>query len=93
MTSEEKARRYVVRGRVQGVGFRNFAQRAARQLGLRGWCRNRDDGTVEVFAQGSETALHDFEGQLYQGPRFADVRGVDRQEESLAKLDTFSIRH
>jgi acylphosphatase len=54
MVSSEKAieaKRYVVRGRVQGVGFRWFVEREAHMLGIAGWVRNNHDGSVEVLAQ------------------------------------------
>ena len=51
------ARRAVVRGRVQGVGYRLFALRGAQQLGLNGWVRNLPDGSVETFAEGEEAAM------------------------------------
>jgi acylphosphatase len=70
------ARRYHVSGRVQGVGYRYFAQRVAIDLGVHGWARNLDDGRVEVFALGTAVQLEDFEGELRVGPLRADVRGV-----------------
>jgi len=60
MTSTEKAveaRRFVVRGRVQGVGFRWFVEREAHILGIAGWVRNNADGGVEVLAQGTRDQL------------------------------------
>ncbi|MBZ2177508.1 MAG: acylphosphatase [Acidobacteriota bacterium] len=77
-------RRYLIRGRVQGVGYRAFAQREAVRLGLRGWVRNLDDGSVEALAAGSASRLDEFEGSLHRGPRWAEVRGVDRHEEPAA---------
>jgi acylphosphatase len=74
------ARRWFVRGRVQGVGFRNFAQRAAVDLGLSGYARNLDDGRVEVYASGPEDKLRDMAGLLRRGPSWADVRGVEELE-------------
>ena len=53
----ELARRYLIRGHVQGVGYRYFTQRIAVRLGVRGWVRNRLDGDVEVHAQASVTVL------------------------------------
>jgi acylphosphatase len=85
------ARRFVVRGYVQGVGFRYFAQREATRLGLTGWVRNLDDGRVEVHAQGSAASLDEFAGALHRGPRFADVRGVEVVEASMLKYQGFHI--
>ncbi len=70
------ARRYHVSGRVQGVGYRYFAQRIAIELGVHGWARNLEDGRVEVVAWGTSGQLEDFEGELRVGPLHADVRGV-----------------
>src|SRR5213595_3888362 len=61
----------VVRGDVQGVGFRYFVQRKAQQLGLRGWVRNNDDGTVELVAEGDRGKLEDLERAVRAGPRMA----------------------
>jgi acylphosphatase len=77
---QKSARRWFVRGRVQGVGYRYFAQHAAVSLGLAGYARNLDDGRVEVYAVGSEEKLSEMAGLLYTGPRWADVRGVEEQE-------------
>ena len=66
-----------VTGRVQGVGFRWSAVREARRLGLRGWVRNADDGSVEVEAEGAPAALADFLAWLHQGPAGAVVSGVE----------------
>ena len=86
-----EARRWYVRGRVQGVGFRNFAQRAAVQLGLTGYARNLDDGRVEVYAVGTAQQLSVLAGLLYQGPPGSDVRGVDEQEAAITQYDSFRI--
>ena len=74
-----EAIRYIGRGRVQGVGFRDVARRAARQAGLTGWVRNRDDGTVEAMAVGSPEALAAFAAALRQGPRHSQVESVDEE--------------
>jgi acylphosphatase len=87
------ARIYVVRGRVQGVGYRDFAQNWASGIGVTGWVRNRDDGSVEVYASGTPAQLDEFAGRLRQGPRFADVRGVEEMEAALLQSEGFSIRH
>ena len=85
------ARRYFIRGRVQGVGFRDFAQRAAAQLGVSGYARNLDDGRVEVYAVGTPEQLSELAGLLWTGPRFASVRGVEEQEAAVQQYDTFQI--
>ena len=71
--------RYVVRGRVQGVGYRYFVLRQADVIGVSGFARNLPDGAVEVVAEGSDTALADFEARLREGPTFAEVTGVTRE--------------
>jgi acylphosphatase len=58
------ARRWLIRGRVQGVGFRYFAQHAASSLDLTGYARNLDDGSVEVYAAGPSEKLSDFAARL-----------------------------
>ena len=75
-------RRYVVRGRVQGVNFRTAAAAEARRLGLRGRVWNRDDDAVEAVAAGDPTALDAFEHWLHRGPPLARVEDV--LTESLA---------
>ncbi|MGA2725220.1 MAG: acylphosphatase [Bryobacteraceae bacterium] len=85
------ARRWIVRGRVQGVGFRYFAQRAAAELGLTGYVRNLDDGRVEVYAAGSEEKLSQMAGLLHRGPRWADVRGVEEQDAAVHQYGGFRI--
>lgn len=85
------ARRYFVRGRVQGVGYRWFVERAAAELGLTGYVRNLDDGRVEVYAAGPAGKLSELSGMLWKGPRWADVRGVEEQEAAVEKRGGFHI--
>jgi acylphosphatase len=89
-----EARRFVVRGRVQGVGFRYFVREYAQIEGLHGWVTNRADGAVEVFAEGERESLRRFEMQLRKGPpaaRVDDLLVVD----DVPTGDTrgFAIRH
>jgi acylphosphatase len=85
------AKRYFIRGRVQGVGFRYFVQRAAARINVSGYTRNLDDGRVEVYAIGTRDQLSELAGMLWKGPHFADVRGVDEQEADVQQYDTFQI--
>jgi len=92
MAAKSKAaRRWWVRGRVQGVGYRYFAQRAAVELGLTGYTRNLDDGRVEVYAVGPVDRLNELAGMLHRGPRWADVRGVEEMEAAVQTGSEFRI--
>jgi acylphosphatase len=90
-SSKDIARRWLVRGRVQGVGYRYFAQKAAVGLGLRGYARNLDDGRVEVYAIGPGDKLSEFAGMLHRGPHWADVRGVEEQDAAVEARRSFGI--
>ena len=86
------AYRFLVQGRVQGVGYRYFVQREADALGLTGLVRNLPDGTVEVVAEGGEPAMARLETRLREGPSFARVSSVERAA-ITARGDTgFQIR-
>lgn len=85
-------RRYLVRGRVQGVGYRYFVERAARDLGINGYTKNRDDGQVEVYAIGTVQQLSQLAGFLRKGPPWADVRGIEEMEAPMLECRGFSIR-
>jgi acylphosphatase len=71
------SRRYLVSGRVQGVGYRYFVMREARALGVSGWVRNLADGRVEAVGAGEDVELHAFEGRLWQGPPHARVSAIE----------------
>ena len=86
------AREYLISGMVQGVGYRAFAERSARQIGVTGWARNQDDGGVEVHANGTVEQLDDFEARLRQGPRWAEVRAVEVSEAAVTAASEFHIR-
>ena len=93
MSSQKTARLYRVRGRVQGVGFRYFVEQAANALGLSGWVRNADDGSVEVYAAGNTAQLSELAGFLWKGPRWSEVRGVDESEAPVEEHEGFFTRH
>ena len=87
-----QARRFLVRGRVQGVGFRWFVEREAHVLGIAGWVRNNSDGSVEVLAMGSREQLMGLRSRLRQGPRAARVDDVEEVEtKPVAGLTAFRI--
>ncbi len=85
---------FVVKGRVQGVGFRWFVQREAAEIGLRGWVRNTDDGHVEVLAAGEPDQLEDLQLALGKGSRGSRVDAVIEHtlaESEGAELTEFKI--
>jgi acylphosphatase len=87
------ARRFLVRGRVQGVGFRWFVEREAFLLQIAGWVRNNSDGTVEVLAQGTRDQLAGLHSRLREGPRAARIDEVEVSEaQPVAGLTSFQIR-
>lgn len=77
-----KCERFLVNGRVQGVGFRYAALHEARRLGVSGWVRNLADGRVEALAQGEPAVLDAFCRWLRQGPPGAQVAGIERHDET-----------
>lgn len=78
MATEERVRlSALVHGMVQGVSFRYYTRREARRLGLRGYVRNRSDGTVEVVAEGPRRAVEELYSWLHAGPPMAEVREVE----------------
>ena len=83
----------IVVGRVQGVGFRYSTENIARRLGIVGWVRNRLDGSVETWAQGSNDAVARFTAYLEEGPRSARVISLDIAEvDPDPELRHFEIR-
>jgi acylphosphatase len=92
MTRADCRLEVVIRGRVQGVGFRHYVWRRAQELRLRGWVRNCADGSVAAIAEGPETALRRFLDQLRVGPVSARVESVqDVWGEAREPRDTFDI--
>ncbi len=90
MTEQTIVRLVVVEGFVQGVGYREFARRAALRLGVSGWVRNRADGTVEALIEGAPAAVEAMLAELGRGPRWAAVSSVRLIE--AAKADDISPR-
>lgn len=95
VAEEKVAKRFYVSGIVQGVGYRFFAARAARQFGITGFAKNLRDGRVEVYAIGSPAKLKSFRAELKRGPQGASV---DHIAEDAAELESelagqFSIEY
>ena len=87
------ARRFLVRGRVQGVGFRWFVEREAHILQIAGWVRNNPDSTVEVLAHGTREQLAGLHSRLREGPRAARVDDVEVSDtDPIPGLASFQIR-
>ena len=86
------ARRYIISGRVQGVGFRFFTETAAMREGIDGWVRNLPDGRVEVAAEGDADAMDRFERAVRHGPPAARVDDVDVTENVPTGATGFSTR-
>ena len=91
MSDDLETRRFVVTGRVQGVGFRWFVEREAAQLNITGWVRNCEDGRVEVMATGSREQLSALHGRLREGPRAARVDDVAASPAPFLDARSFGI--
>ena len=83
-------RRVMIRGRVQGVGYRAWVDHEARRLGLQGWVRNRRDGSVEAVFEGEEKTVTDMIASCTKGPPSSRVEGVS---EETANEDASRLRH
>ena len=79
----------VVHGRVQGVFFRQSAQDTAGDLGVAGWVRNRDDGSVEMVVEGEDDAVERMVAWAHEGPSHAQVTGVDVTDTEPQGLRSF----
>ncbi|MGA3324692.1 MAG: acylphosphatase [Terriglobia bacterium] len=82
-TAPKIAKKFLITGRVQGVGYRYFAERWASQLGICGYVKNLWDGNVEVYAMGEAMVLEELKRQLAEGPRSARVAAVDESDEPV----------
>ena len=85
------ARRAILSGRVQGVGFRFFAERVAREAGVTGWVRNRPDGTVETVAEGKDESVTRYLERLRQGPAGSRVTSVAEEAVHPGGFQSFEI--
>jgi len=92
MGADDSAVRAVVRGAVQGVGFRDQAVRRAHEFGVLGWVRNEEDGTVRVHAEGAEDAVEALIAFLREGPRGAEVEDVEVESVKVEGHEQFAVR-
>lgn len=86
-----ETRRYVVSGRVQGVGFRWFVEREAAEIGITGWVRNTQNGDVEIMATGSREQLSSLRQKLQQGPRASRVDEISESDAPFLEAPSFRI--
>jgi acylphosphatase len=89
MNIERQASQFLITGIVQGVGYRMWTERTARQLGVHGWVRNLFDGRVEIHAEGEQEALEALEQACKEGPRSASVTHVKRSAAVVRHLMNF----
>ena len=83
----------IVKGKVQGVFYREFARREAEAIGVSGFARNLKDGNVEIVAEGEERQLKEFERKFRKGPLMAFITGVDiKEEQATGEFDGFDVR-
>ncbi len=85
------SRIYIVKGYVQGVGFRSFVRARAKALGIKGYVENLDDGSVRVVAEGEEESLKVLEGHLRDGNAFSNVESVDVEETPVKGYKDFEV--
>ena len=90
--TESIARRLTVHGRVQGVFYRGWTRETATGLGLRGWVRNRRDGTVEILAIGPAAAIDTLTERCREGPPAARVSSIDVEAAEAEAVSGFETR-
>lgn len=73
-----------IHGKVQGVGFRFFATRVARRLGLKGWIQNLRDGSVAAMVEGEAEKIDEWIEEIREGPRYAEVTRIDQQRKDFS---------
>lgn len=87
----DKAFEIIVKGRVQGVGYRYFVKQKADILGLNGWVKNKYDGTVEILVEGEQTKIEIFIDFCERGNSFSHIENLYTQEVPLVKINSFKI--
>lgn len=87
-----KAVEIYVSGIVQGVGFRYFTARIAKELGIKGFVKNLSDGRVYIYAVGEERALEKFISNIRHGPPLAVVRDLEIRNAEIKEVDKFEVK-
>jgi acylphosphatase len=89
----KQGRHIRIHGKVQGVGYRFYATRVARRLGLKGWIQNLRDGSVEAMVEGEPDAIDEWIDDVREGPRYAEVTKIDQEvREFTGKLADFDVK-
>lgn len=89
-----KERRHLrIHGKVQGVGYRFYATRVARRLGLKGWVQNMRDGSVEAQVEGEKESIDEWIEEIREGPRYAEVTRIEQESKEFSgKLPDFDVK-
>ncbi len=89
-----KEQRHIhIHGKVQGVGYRFFATRVARRLGLKGSIQNNRDGSVEATVEGEKSTIDEWIEELKEGPRYAEVTRIDQESRDFTgRLGDFDVK-
>jgi acylphosphatase len=89
----KQARHIRIHGKVQGVGYRFYATRVARRLGLKGWIQNLRDGSVAALIEGEPEAIDEWIDDVREGPRYAEVTQIDQEvREFSGRLGDFDVK-
>ena len=89
----KELRHITIHGKVQGVGYRFYATRVARRLGLKGWIQNNRDGTVEAMVEGEKASIDEWVEEIREGPRYAEVTKIDAEVKDFSgRLNDFDVK-
>jgi acylphosphatase len=89
----KETRHIKIHGKVQGVGYRIYATRVARRLGLKGWIQNLRDGSVEAMVEGEAESIDEWIGEIKEGPRYAEVIKIEQDRREFGgRLGDFDVK-
>ena len=89
----KEIRHIKIHGKVQGVGYRFYATRVARRLGLKGWIQNLRDGSVEAMVEGEGPTIDEWITEIKEGPRYAEVVRIDQERrDNAGPLNEFDVK-